>query len=133
MSVCDKRIETGLVSFVKKIRADLFSQYHLCSSHICFYANYISSTCTISFSATSVSGIEATLKIIMVDISAITAKDHCKLVACAIKPTMGGTSKKPRYPMVDTAANDCPVFTFFIFPAMLNTNGTMQDTPRPTI
>ena len=64
--------------------------------------------------------------------SAITAKDQRKLVACAIKPTMGGTSKKPRYPMVDTAASDWPVLAPFTLPAILKTSGTTQETPNPT-
>ncbi|MEO6915321.1 MAG: hypothetical protein ABI151_06355 [Chitinophagaceae bacterium] len=48
-----------------------------------------------------------------------------------MKPTIGGTSKKPRYPIVETAAIAEPLVIPDDRPAILKTIGTTQDTPSP--
>ena len=58
-------------------------------------------------------------------------KAHFILKASDIKPTIGGTIKKPRYPIVEMEVNAEPLLKLFDLPAMLNTNGTVQETPIP--
>ncbi len=50
----------------------------------------------------------------------------------AIIPISGGPIKKPKKPMVDTAAIATPADITFDLPAALYTNGTMEETPKPT-
>ena len=64
--------------------------------------------------------------------SAIIENDILRLVACATKPINGGPIRKPRYPIVDTAANAIPGDNVLLRPAVLYTNGTTEDTPAPT-
>src|SRR5688572_5928762 len=62
----------------------------------------------------------------------MSTNDTRRLLACATNPIIGGPIKKPRYPIVETAANATPGETFFDFPAALYTSGTTDDTPAPT-
>lgn len=48
-----------------------------------------------------------------------------------MKPTIGGTNRKPRYPIVEIEVNAEPLLNFVDLPAMLKTNGTTQETPTP--
>ncbi len=48
-----------------------------------------------------------------------------------MNPTIGGTTKKPRYPIVEIEVSALPLLKFFDFPAILNTNGITQETPIP--
>src|SRR3712207_1491167 len=63
---------------------------------------------------------------------AIIKKDTRKLVAPATKPIRGGPIKKPKKPMVDTAAKATPGDNTFDLPAALYTNGITEETPAPT-
>ena len=64
--------------------------------------------------------------------AATIPKDHRKLAASATKPTNGGISKKPKYPIVDMEANAVPLLIFVDRPAIWKTVGTIHDTPNPT-
>ena len=50
-----------------------------------------------------------------------------------MNPTIGGTTKNPRQPMVEIEVSEVPLLKLFDFPAMLNTSGTTQETPSPII
>lgn len=63
---------------------------------------------------------------------AINAKDQRKLESWAINPMMGGPAKKPRKPIVETAASANCGDMFEDLPASPYTIGTTQDTPAPT-
>ena len=63
---------------------------------------------------------------------AIKVNDQRKLIACAIKPINGGPIKKPRKPMVDTAAKAAPALIVVDLPARPYTIGTTEETPKPT-
>lgn len=63
---------------------------------------------------------------------AITLKDTRRLAACAMKPIRGGPNKKPKKPIVDTAASATPGNMVLDLPAELYTSGTTDDTPIPT-
>ena len=65
-------------------------------------------------------------------IAAIKVNDTLRLVAPAIIPIIGGPSKKPKNPMVDTAERAVPADNTFDFPATLYTSGTTEETPKPT-
>ena len=45
---------------------------------------------------------------------------------------VGGPNKKPIKPIVETAASEAPGVIVPDLPAALYTNGTTDDTPRPT-
>src|SRR4051794_23017840 len=64
--------------------------------------------------------------------AAISANDHFKLEVCAIKPIVGGPSKKPKKPIVETAAIATPADMVLLFPATPYISGTIEDTPKPT-
>jgi hypothetical protein len=76
------------------------------------------------------------LKVAMIDtlnpIAAMTTKDIRRLEMPAIIPINGGPIKKPKKPMVETAAIATPADITFDLPAALYTNGTMEETPKPT-
>src|SRR3954469_21334147 len=63
---------------------------------------------------------------------AITENEILKLVAPAINPINGGPDRKPRNPIVETAASATPGDMTFDLPAALYTSGTTEDTPKPT-
>ena len=63
---------------------------------------------------------------------AISVKDHCNPKASAIKPIMGGPTKNPRNPILDTAAKAIPGDSLVDLPAWLYSNGTTDETPNPT-
>src|SRR3954469_10071259 len=62
----------------------------------------------------------------------INANDHFKLEVCAIKPIVGGPNKKPKKPMVETAAIATPADIVLLFPATPYISGTIEETPKPT-
>ena len=65
--------------------------------------------------------------------TAIRPSETRRLKAWAIKPIKGGPKRKPRYPMVDTAARATPGERVFERPAALYIKGTTEETPAPTI
>src|SRR5690349_12319350 len=62
---------------------------------------------------------------------AITKKAHFILRNSEIKPTIGGTNKKPKYPIVEIEVKAEPLLNFDDLAAMLKTKGTTQETPTP--
>ena len=64
--------------------------------------------------------------------NAITVKDQRRLNMPAIKPIIGGPIKKPRKPIVETAARAMPGCRVVDLPASPYTMGTTEDTPNPT-
>ena len=70
---------------------------------------------------------------IMVPMIAMRPKDMRKLEACAMNPIKGGPNRKPRYPIVETAAMATPGDMILDLPAALYIIGTTDDTPAPTI
>ena len=65
-------------------------------------------------------------------ITAITTKEMRRLEIPAIIPIKGGPIRKPKKPIVDTAAIATPADITFDLPAELYINGTTDDTPNPT-
>ena len=65
-------------------------------------------------------------------IIAITTKEMRRLEIPAIIPINGGPIRKPKKPIVETAAMATPADITFDLPAVLYTNGTTDDTPNPT-
>jgi len=53
-------------------------------------------------------------------------------ISCAIKPIMGGPTKKPTNPTLLTAANAAEGIMLFSFVANMYTTGKTEDTPNPT-
>jgi len=65
-------------------------------------------------------------------IIAITVNDQRNPAISAIKPIKGGPIKNPKNPIVETAAKATPGDMVFDFPVALYTNGTTEETPKPT-
>lgn len=65
-------------------------------------------------------------------IIAITVNDQRNPAISAIKPIKGGPIRNPRNPIVETAANATPGDMVVDFPVALYTNGTTEETPKPT-
>jgi len=65
-------------------------------------------------------------------ITAIKRKEIRRLDKPAINPISGGPIKKPRKPIVDTAAMATPGDITVYLPAALYTSGTTEETPKPT-
>jgi len=61
----------------------------------------------------------------------INRYEDARPTALERNPIKGGPIKKPKYPMVETAAMAELLGMDALVPAMLNTNGTIQDTPKP--
>ena len=59
-------------------------------------------------------------------------KDALNVAKPAINPMIGGPTKKPIKPMVETAARATPGDMVFDLPAALYTMGTTEETPTPT-
>lgn len=74
---------------------------------------------------------EATIATAM-PMNAIIKNEVRKLVAPATKPINGGPTRKPRKPIVETAASATPGDMVFDLPAALYTSGTTDETPNPT-
>ena|SRR5688572_25944534 len=64
--------------------------------------------------------------------NAISAKENLKLDASAINPIMGGPTRKPRNPMVETAESAMPGVILVDLPAKPYAIGTTDETPKPT-
>lgn len=64
---------------------------------------------------------------------AIIKNEIRKLKMPATNPMIGGPAKKPRKPILETAAKAIPGDICFDLPASLYTNGTTEETPKPTI
>jgi hypothetical protein len=60
------------------------------------------------------------------------ANDHCNPKASAINPISGGPIRNPRKPILETAASAIPGDSVSDLPASLYTNGTTEETPKPT-
>ena len=60
-------------------------------------------------------------------------KEMRRLNKPATKPIIGGPIKKPKNPMLDTAANAIPGEMVVDLPAWLYTSGTTEEMPKPTI
>ena len=65
-------------------------------------------------------------------IAAITTKEIRRLERPAIIPISGGPIKKPKKPIVETAAMATPADITLDLPAALYTKGTTEETPKPT-
>ena len=70
--------------------------------------------------------------LIEIPIKAIIEKETLRSVAPATKPIKGGPIKKPKKPIVETAAIATPAESFLDFPAAPYTSGTTDETPKPT-
>src|ERR1700712_4894813 len=64
--------------------------------------------------------------------TAIRPRETRKLKACAMKPIKGGPKRKPKHPMVETAASATPGESILERPAALYTSGMTEETPAPT-
>src|SRR5437763_248024 len=64
---------------------------------------------------------------------AMIRNDMRRLKIPATIPMSGGPTRKPRNPMLETAASAIPGDRREDFPASLYTSGTTEETPKPTM